>query len=148
MCYLAARGCTARAAVRPSWALPNQAFSSVCWAWANKTLCFAMVDDSGRSTAVVKTYSGPLAIKSSLWVLHCCGQAIFETPGASNHNSGCSTAVVKPYSRPMAHQITSFCSRSFKNCVFSHTKIHHTPLTSKSKEQRREQINFTIKTEM
>ena len=45
----------------PSWALPNQAFSSVCCAWANKASRFAVVDDSGRSTAVVKPYSRPLA---------------------------------------------------------------------------------------
>ena len=46
-----------------------------------------------------------------LWALHCCGQAIFENPGASNHHSGRSTAVVKPYSKPetLSHQITSFC---------------------------------------
>ena len=84
----------------PSWALPNQAFSSVCCAWANKASCFAVVDDSGRSTAVVKPYSRPWRIKSPLWALHCCGQAIFETPGVANHHSGRSTAVVKPYSRP------------------------------------------------
>ena len=41
--------------------VPNLWFSSVCYAWANKTWCFAMVDGSGRSTAVVKPYSRPLA---------------------------------------------------------------------------------------
>ena len=101
--------------------VPNLWFSSDCYAWANKTWCFAMVDGSGRSTAVVKPYSRTLAhqittlgapllwsshirdpwrIKSPLWALHCCGQAIFETPGAANHHSGRSTAVVKPYTRP------------------------------------------------
>ena len=49
----------------------------------------------------------PWRIKSPLWALHCCGQAIFETPGASNHHSGRSTAVVKQYSKPLAHQITT-----------------------------------------
>ena len=90
--------------------VPNLWFSSVCYAWANKTWCFAMVDGSGRSTAVVKPYSRTLAHQiTTLGAPLLCGQAIFETPGASNHHSGRSTAVVKPYSRPMAHQITSFC---------------------------------------
>ena len=37
-------------------------------------------------------------------------------------------------------------SRSLKNCTFGNAKIHQTPLTSKSKENNREQINITIKT--
>ena len=44
--------------------VPNLWFSSVCYAWANKTWCFAMVDGSGRSTAVVKPYTRPWHIKS------------------------------------------------------------------------------------
>ena len=45
-----------------------------------------------------------------LWALHCCCQAILETPGASNHHSGRSNAVVKPYSKPLAHQITTLAA--------------------------------------
>ena len=136
--------------------VPNLWFSSVCYAWANKTWCFAMVDGSGRSTAVVKPHSRPLAhqittlgapllwsshirdpwrIKSPLWALHCCGQAIFETHGASNHK------LLLTSGDQVQHKSCVFSelgSRSFKSYVFSDARIHHTALTSKSKEQRRE----------
>jgi hypothetical protein len=49
--YPSARGCSAPAAVQPSWALPNQAFSSVSGVWANKqwsTIWNHFLVDSGN----------------------------------------------------------------------------------------------------
>ena len=118
-----------------SRALLNQAFSSVCCAWANKTWCFAMVDDSGRSTAGVKPYSKPLAYQITtlgaplLWSSHIRNPWRIKSQAFANFwRSGPTKKWV----------FLKLSSRSFKNCVCSHTKIHHTPLTSESKEQKRE----------
>ena len=123
--------------------MPNLWFSSVCYAWANKTWCFAMVDGSGRSTAVVKPYSRPLAHQITtlaaplLWSSHIRNPWRIKSQAFANF-WGSGPAKMMCFLRT-GQQI-------LQNYVFSDTKIHHTPLTSKSKEQRREQTNITIET--
>ena len=78
-----------------------------------------------------------------LGVLVCSTLAIFVALGASNHKLLLTSGdQVQQKSRVFL----KLGNRSFQNCVFSHTEIHHTPLTSKSKEQRREETNLTIET--
>jgi len=141
--YLAARGCTARAAVTPPGPCQTKPFPVFAAPGLTKRHVSQWSTILGAPLLWSSHIRDPWRIKSPLWALHCCGQAIFETHGASNHK------LLLTSGDQVQHNSCVFSelgSRSFKSYVFSDTKIHHTPLTSKSKEQRREQTNITIET--
>ena len=67
-----------------------------------------------------------------LVVLICWNLVIFEAPGAS-----CRSLLLMCGDQiPQKCNVVSYLAGgSFKSCMFSHAKIHQTPLTSKSKER-------------